>query len=47
MARSNPVDQRQLIAQMLEESFRLPNWNETSLRSDLIKAMYCRSQAAT
>lgn len=36
MAKSAPAaDDRLLLLQMIEESFQLPNWNETNLRSTL------------
>jgi len=29
------ADDRKILLQMIEEAYRLPNWNETSLRSTL------------
>jgi hypothetical protein len=33
--RTKSPDERELLLQMVEEAYRLPNWNETSLRSTL------------
>ena len=33
--RAKKTDDRQLLLQMVEEAYRLPNWNETNLRSSL------------
>ena len=33
--RNKSPSERELLVQMIEESYRLPNWNETNLRSSL------------
>lgn len=35
MAKRPANDDRQLLLQMIEEAYRLPNWNETNLRKSL------------